>query len=81
MKIHIKKIKRIWILNFVRRIVNASQYYNKKYVAILKWGITSNEDTNYTYDLTKSNLLYLALTISFVVSKDYKVVLQYINEA
>jgi hypothetical protein len=81
MKTHLKNLKRIWVLNFVRRIVNASQYYNKKYMEIMKWGIQSNEDTNYTYDLTESNILYLAHTISFVVQQDYKTILNFIYEA
>lgn len=81
MKTHLKHLKRIWILNFVRRIVNASRYYNKKYMEIMKWGLYSNEDTNYTYDLTESNILYLAHTLSFILQADFQTILSYIREA
>jgi predicted O-methyltransferase YrrM len=56
-------------------------YYNKKYVQILKWGLNSRENANYTYDLTESNLLYLAQTISVVTQTDSKKIIEYINEA
>ncbi|QHT72037.1 class I SAM-dependent methyltransferase [Rhodocytophaga rosea] len=81
MKSQLKKLKHIWVLNFLRRTFNATRYYNKKYMEIIKWGIASNEDTNYTYDLTEGNMLYLAHIISFVVQKDNKTILAFINEA
>lgn len=67
-------------VNLIRRLYNASQYYNKKYWQILKWGFTSNEDTNYTYDLTAENILYLAQTIAVVTNINEKIVLGYIEE-
>lgn len=76
-----KRLKKIWILNFCRRVYFATRYFNKKYIDILKWGFSSNEDTNFTYNLTDDNILYLALTISQVTQKDYKTILNYINEA
>ena len=74
-------LKKIWFLNFLRRIFKATKLYNKKYVQILKWGIKSREDTNFTYDLTDTNILFLAQTVSVVTQKDAKEILGYINEA
>ncbi len=81
MKKILRLLKKIWFLNFLRRIFKATKYFNRKYVQILKWGIKSREDTNFTYDLTETNMLFLAQTISVVTKKDYKVILQYMNEA
>ncbi|MHA2276679.1 MAG: class I SAM-dependent methyltransferase [Candidatus Kariarchaeaceae archaeon] len=69
------------MINSLRRIIQATKYFNKKYIQILKWGVLSKEDTNYTYELTEENILYMAYTISVVANIDYKIVLNYINEA
>lgn len=74
-------LKRIWILNFIRRLWNASKYFNKKYIQILKWGFSSREDTNYTYNLTSDNLIYLSQAIAVVTKMDYLIILKYMNEA
>jgi hypothetical protein len=74
-------LKRNRFLSFFRRTYYASTYYNRKYGQILRWGITSREDTNFTYDLTEANIIYLAQTISVVTGIDYKTILEYINEA
>jgi len=81
MKNILRFLKKIWFLNFLRRIFKATKLYNKKYVQILKWGIKSREDTNFTYDLTDTNILFLAQTVSVVTQKDAKEILGYINEA
>jgi predicted O-methyltransferase YrrM len=80
MKSLLRVLKQVWILNFIRRIYQASKYYNYKYLQILKWGIASREDTNYTYHLTSDNLICLAQTIALVTNKDYQTIIQYINE-
>jgi predicted O-methyltransferase YrrM len=77
----LRLLKRIWFLNFIRRIAYASTYYNKKYPQILKWGFTSREDTNFTYDLSEGNISYMAHTIAAVTKKDYQTILNYFNEA
>ncbi len=74
-------LKKIWILNFTRRVYNASKIYNKRYWQILKWGIKSREDTNYTYHLSETNIRYLANTIAVVTKVDYQIILNYIREA
>ena len=76
-----KKLKRIAFLNFCRRVFSASKNVNKKYLQIIKWGIKSKEDTNFTYKITEENRMYLALTISLVTKKDYEEIHNYINEA
>jgi len=81
MKKILKFLKRIWVLNFIRRIFFASKYFNKKYWQILKWGFKSKEDTNYTFHLTKANLSYMIHAISVVTGKKYSEILYYIKEA
>jgi hypothetical protein len=73
-------LKRIQIFNFLYRIYFASTYFNKKYWQIFKWGFTSNENNNFTYDLTDENLLYLAHTIGIVLNKKPEEIKTYINE-
>ena len=68
-------------LRIPKRVLYAMSYYNKKYVQILKWGIHSKETANYTYDLTETNLFYLAQTVAVVTGVDGKIILDYINEA
>lgn len=74
-------LKRVWVLNFVRRLYRASTFYNGKYIEILKWGFRSNEDTNFTYDLSRENKKYLAQSIALVLGKEYSEILEYIKEA
>lgn len=74
-------LKKIWLLNFLRRIYRAGKLPLRKSVQILKWGIRSNEDTNYTYYLTPTNITYLAHTIAVVMGVSPAIVLEYIHEA
>jgi len=46
----------------------------------LKWLFLSRETTNFTYDLTELNKIYLAQTIAFVTKKSYSEIKGYINE-
>ena len=81
MKQVLRFLKNIWLLNFLRRIYQASTLFNHKYGQILKWGFRSNEDTNFTYDLTESSINYLANTIEVVTGIDRKLITEYIREA
>ncbi len=81
MKKVLRALKHIWVINFIRRMMVATRYYNKRYPQILAWGFSSNEHTNFTYDLKEDNMVYLAQTISFVTKKDFKEIFNYINEA
>ena len=86
MKFDLGKIKygishRFPVLRIPKRVLYAMSYYNKKYVQILKWGVNSRENANYTYDLTERNILYLAQTISVVTQVSSRKIIEYINEA
>jgi predicted O-methyltransferase YrrM len=76
----LRALKRVWILNFVRRVVYATSYFNSKYGQILSWGIQSNEDTNYTYHLTESNIDYLAQLLAHILQSDHATIRGYIAE-
>ena len=73
-------LKRIWFFNFLYRIYFASTYFNRKYWQIIKWGFTSNESNNFTYELTDENLLYLAHTIGIVLNKKPEEIKIYLDE-
>lgn len=73
-------LKRLWIFNFLYRVYFASSYFNRKYLQIFKWGFASNENNNFTYDLTDENLLYLAHTIGIVLNKRPEEIKIYIDE-
>ncbi|MFN6946401.1 MAG: class I SAM-dependent methyltransferase [Cytophagaceae bacterium] len=76
----LRLLKGIWVLNFIRRIFRATKYFDNRYWEVLKWGISSKEDTNFTYHLSPDNIKYLAHTIAAVTRVDYKEVLQYFDE-
>lgn len=76
----LRALKRIWILNFMRRVTYATSYFNSKYGQILSWGIQSNEDTNYTYHLTESNIDYLAQLLAHILQSDHTTIRSYIAE-
>jgi predicted O-methyltransferase YrrM len=73
-------LKKIWVLNFLRRLWTATKYFNYKYLQIIKWGFNSNEDTNFTYDITEDNRKMLIHTISVVTNQKYSLVEGYIEE-
>ncbi len=77
----LKPLRNVRIINFFRRVYCATTYYNKKYPQILKWGLASREDTNYNYDLTEENILYLSHTIAFITKRNFREIIAYINEA
>lgn len=76
----LRNLKKIRVINLVRRIIYASSYYNSRYLQIIKWSINSKEDTNFTYPITKQNTLYLANTIAVILNKDISEILNYISE-
>lgn len=81
MRALLKLLKRIWVLNFLRRVYYASTLYNYRYGQILKWGFQSNEDTNFTYHLTEENLKYLACMLAVVLERDVDTISGFIREA
>jgi predicted O-methyltransferase YrrM len=58
----------------------ASNYFNYRYFQIFKWGLNSNEDTNFTYDITSDNRKVLIHTISAITNTEYNLVEKYIEE-
>jgi predicted O-methyltransferase YrrM len=74
-------LKKIWFINFIKRVRYATRYYNFRYGQIIRWGFTSREDTNYTYALTPANLQYLASTLAVVTGQDRQTILNYMQEA
>ncbi|MBK8924153.1 MAG: class I SAM-dependent methyltransferase [Saprospirales bacterium] len=77
----LKYLKRIWLLNFFRRLYLASRTYNYRYVQILRWGLRSREDTNFTYHLTPLNISYLASLLAVALKTDFAVIAAYVDEA
>ncbi|QIP16392.1 class I SAM-dependent methyltransferase [Spirosoma aureum] len=75
------KVRKSPVVNFLPRIRQASRSYNYRYGQILRWGVTSREDTNFTYELTEDNILYLAHTVAVVANVKPETVLTYIREA
>jgi hypothetical protein len=47
---------------------------------MLNWGLSSREFTNYTYDLTDTNLRYLAHTVAAVTGKPLETIEGYLRE-
>lgn len=75
------KVRKSRVVNFLPRLTQASKLYNYRYGQILNWSVTSREDTNFTYELTEDNLLYLAHTVAVVANVKPETVLTYIREA
>jgi Methyltransferase domain len=80
-KIKYKLSHRFPVLRIPKRALYAMSYYNKKYFQIIKWSIKSRETDNYTYELTETNIYYLAQMISVVTQVDSRKIIDYINEA
>lgn len=66
MKFMKRLIKKIRILRRIYDAYVATKYFNKKYIKIYKWAIKSNENTNYTYKLSKKNQLELIKTFEII---------------
>ncbi len=75
------KVRKSRVVNFLPRLRQASRSYNYRYGQILNWSVTSREDTNFTYELTEDNILYLAHTVAVVANVKPETVLTYIREA
>lgn len=80
MRFVLRQLKKIWFFSFLRRISLATSYFNYKYLQILRWGFESREFTNFTYELTASNLNYLAHLIAYATQTELKKVLELMYE-
>jgi len=76
----LKILKSIKAINAIRRFFIAAGYFNHKYPQIIKWLFTSDEDTNFTYNITEKNKLYLAYMISEITGTDTYKILEYFSE-
>lgn len=81
MKSVLRVLKRIWILNAVRRFWDATKYFNGKYLQIIKWVFTSKEDTNFTFLITETNKLYIANAIAIATGTALETIIGYMKEA
>lgn len=81
LKVVYHKARNYRALNFFLRVCWATTYFNRRYLQILKWGFCSREDTNLTYDLTDSNLHYMAQMIAVAVQKPVNEIVRYMEEA
>jgi predicted O-methyltransferase YrrM len=59
----------------------ATSYFNQKYAQILKWLFSSQETSNFTYELTDENLMVLTHVCSLVTKRPYAEIQAYIEEA
>ena len=66
--------------DFYKRLFCACSYYNYRYWQIFKWLFSSNETSNFTYELTETSYEYLAQTVSVVTGESYHKIRSYINE-
>jgi ubiquinone/menaquinone biosynthesis C-methylase UbiE/predicted O-methyltransferase YrrM len=70
----------IELSNIYQRFTIAINYLNRPLIASLDWLVSSNETTNYTYDLEELNKTQLAWFISQVTGKHMEIVKKYFME-
>jgi hypothetical protein len=58
----------------------ALSYYKRPLGNLMRWLLSSNELTNFTYDLTPDNTLYLAWFVAGITGKSPGEILGYVNE-
>jgi len=64
----------------VFRAILAFGYFKQPLYNLVKWIFKSNETTNFTYNLEKDNIQYLASLISDIANVEFDTVMKYINE-
>jgi predicted O-methyltransferase YrrM len=69
------------ILRMPRRCRLALSYFTPQLRRVFRWTFTSKENTNFTYELTDSNLEYLAHTLAVATRRTFEEVRRYIEEA
>ncbi len=70
----------LYFLRVLRRAKVATSYFNFRYRQIWRWLWTSNEDSNFTYSLTRGNLLELCQCVSVVTKKPLADLERYLSE-
>jgi len=69
-----------WLVLFLYKLKILFMYHKKSLKNIASWLFKSQEITNFTYDLTKLNKLYLAAMISDITGCDLNKILAFIEE-
>ena len=67
-------------MNSLRRYRLAKSYYNQKLQLIRTWSMKNTEDSNFYYELTSHNLLYLAHFVAVITATKPELALQYFSE-
>lgn len=75
------RIKHSRLVRYWPRVRAAMQYYKGRRRQILKWGLSSREETNYTYGLTDRNLEYMAFMVAAASGRSVDEIRGYIQEA
>ena len=73
-------LKRIWLFSAIRRFIRATSYYNFRYAQIMRWVFSSNEFTNFNYEMDSATRLYLAQAIAIVTEERPSYVLDCFEE-
>jgi hypothetical protein len=68
------------IMNTLRRYRLAKSYYTENLQLIRTWSLKNTEDSNFYYELTSHNLLYLAHFVAIVTATKPELALQYFRE-
>jgi predicted O-methyltransferase YrrM len=76
----LKRFAAYRFLAMPRRAVFGGRYVFSSVPAWAKWIFASREESNFTYDLTDGNLLYLAHLLAIVTGADPAEAARYINE-
>ncbi len=69
------------MLNFPRRLVRALPHASAPLRHLAGWSLTSREDTNFTYQLSRSNIRHLAHAIAAATGATAGEALRYLDEA
>lgn len=64
----------------MRSFIISSGYFGPYFNSIIKWALSSNEFSNFTYDLTPLNLRYLSAFVSMTTGKSRQEINKYIEE-
>lgn len=76
----LKRLPAYRYLAIPRRAVFGAGYLLRPLPAYLRWIVSSREESNFTYDLTDENLLYLSHFLSVVTGREPEAVTKYIEE-
>ncbi len=64
----------------VRRFTTALSYFREPIQSVFGWVIASREVSNFTYDITELNEMYLASFVAVITGRPYAAVCSYIQE-